>query len=474
MAPRTTLHRILHSSPSDSLTLLEGWNGSGKTSLLNSIIWCLTGKILRPQRSPESGIEEFDSAIERASEDGVTTTAHSLTPVTPLPTLSSFTPSSDQKIPLDTWVELTFADQEGTELPPVRRTQSRTSRGRVTETEPDLASLGVDPVAFSISTTMPAMLQHIQLGQASDLGKAVSQLTGLADLMSLERHAERAVSYIKTRLCRRAEDDIAQSDVRFNEAVSDLRSRVDEFPAMKPEGDYPSPSASSEVEKTIAKLLQHFNEKKSAALDAAKLVLGETFNPDDREARADLEDNIAAARGELAHIGQLDSAARLSALGKLPDADTRFATDLIERIEFEAAALSALLADPRLAARKQLYASVASWAIAQGISDDAHCHLCNRPLLDHVDPVTGKLVRIHMGEAREEEPELLSQTIKAWATSRVAMLADQLPAAARRARQGAANVASSPAEERAVRRAVRDEAVRRHTFRATRRNRSEL
>ncbi|GAB1716955.1 MAG: hypothetical protein NTAFB05_19970 [Nitrobacter sp.] len=417
--------------PSDSLTLLEGWNGSGKTSLLNSVIWCLTGKILRPQRSPESATEEFDSVIERITEDSDTTTAHSLTPVTPLPTLSNYTPSSNQKIPVDTWVELTFADEEGTELPPVRRTQSRTSRGKVTETEPDLPSLGVDPVAFSISTTMPAILQHIQLGQASDLGKAVSQLTGLADLISLERHSERAASYIKTRLRQRAEDAIAQSDDRFNETVGDLRSRVEEFPAMKPECDYPAPSASKDVEEAVDKLMQHFNKKKSSALDAAKLVLGEAFNPDDAQARADLENNIAAARGELAHIGQLDSAARLSALGKLSDADINLATNLIDRIASEADALSALLADPGLAARKQLYASVASWAIARGVSDDTHCHLCNRPLLDHVDPVTGKLLRVHMEEARQEEPELLSQTIKAWAKSRVAMLADQLPTALR-------------------------------------------
>ncbi|WP_196814930.1 ATP-binding protein [Mesorhizobium sp. L2C067A000] len=417
--------------PSQSLTLLEGWNGSGKTSLLNSIIWCLTGKILRPQRPPESGIEEFESAIERVSESGVTTTAHSLTPITPLPTLSSFTPSSDQRIPVDTWVELTFADEEGTELPPVRRTQSRTSRGRVTEAEPDLASLGVDPVAFSISTTMPAMLQHIQLGQASDLGKAVSQLTGLADLILLERHAERAASYIKTRLRQRAEEAITQSDVRFNEAVGDLRSRVDEFPAMMPVADYPTPCASKEVEKTVANLLEHFNDKKSAALNAAKLILGDTFNSDDAKARADLEDNIEAARGELGHIGQLESAARLSALGKLSDADIKLAIGLVDRISSEAARLSALLADPGLAARKQLYASVASWAIALGISNDAQCHLCSRPLLDHVDPVTGKLLRVHMEEARQEEPELLSQTMKAWVMSRVAMLADQLPAALR-------------------------------------------
>lgn len=40
------------------LTLFEGRNGSGKTSLLNAIIWTLTGEMLRPQREPEAA-EDF-------------------------------------------------------------------------------------------------------------------------------------------------------------------------------------------------------------------------------------------------------------------------------------------------------------------------------------------------------------------------------------------------------------------------------
>lgn len=45
--------------PREPITLFEGWNGAGKTSLLNTIIWCLTGELLRPQRQPESGQQEF-------------------------------------------------------------------------------------------------------------------------------------------------------------------------------------------------------------------------------------------------------------------------------------------------------------------------------------------------------------------------------------------------------------------------------
>jgi hypothetical protein len=47
------------------LTLFEGRNGSGKTSLLNAIIWALTGEILRPQREPETP-QDFECWIVAA------------------------------------------------------------------------------------------------------------------------------------------------------------------------------------------------------------------------------------------------------------------------------------------------------------------------------------------------------------------------------------------------------------------------
>jgi hypothetical protein len=48
------------------LTLFEGRNGSGKTSLANAILWGLTGEILRPQREPEKADEEFECSVAGA------------------------------------------------------------------------------------------------------------------------------------------------------------------------------------------------------------------------------------------------------------------------------------------------------------------------------------------------------------------------------------------------------------------------
>ena len=150
------------------LTMFEGFNGSGKTSLLNAIIWALTGEILRPQRSPESAASEFECEIQDAS--GLETTSHKLTPVMPLPDPSVHRPTA-AVIPADTWVELTFEDELGVLQAPVRREQSRSARNRLEEKVTGLTGLVIDPIAPRIGTVMPGMLAFIQLGTESKLGK---------------------------------------------------------------------------------------------------------------------------------------------------------------------------------------------------------------------------------------------------------------------------------------------------------------
>ncbi len=100
--------------PHESITLFEGWNGAGKTSLLNTIIWCLTGELLRPQRQPETGQQDFNGLFVRSSiglNDEIT--SHALTPLTPLPDPAFYIPPVNKPVPADSWVELSFVDQDG-------------------------------------------------------------------------------------------------------------------------------------------------------------------------------------------------------------------------------------------------------------------------------------------------------------------------------------------------------------------------
>jgi AAA domain len=119
--------------PQEPITLFDGWNGAGKTSLLNTVIWCLTGEMLRPQRQPESGQEEFSGLFVRSIDGNDEITSHALTPVTPLPNPTYYIPPIGKPVPVDSWVELTFIDQDNNLLSPVRRTQLRTAKGKVSE-----------------------------------------------------------------------------------------------------------------------------------------------------------------------------------------------------------------------------------------------------------------------------------------------------------------------------------------------------
>ncbi len=132
---------------------------AGKTSLLNTIIWCLTGEMLRPQRQPDSGQEEFSGLFLRSIDGNDEATSHALTPVTPLPNPAYYIPPVGKPVPVDSWVELTFVDQDSALLPPVRRTQFRNTKGKVSEITSGFDTLGVDPIALRIGTIMPALLQ---------------------------------------------------------------------------------------------------------------------------------------------------------------------------------------------------------------------------------------------------------------------------------------------------------------------------
>ena len=213
-APENYVHEF--TSP---LTLFEGRNGSGKTSLLHTIIWALTGEMLRPQREPEAA-EDFECRVSPA-DGGDEHTAHRLSSLTPMPNVEQYRP--DQAwVPADAWVELTFIDEAGAELPVIRRSQSRSPQGKLKETAPDLSALGVDPIAVRIGTIMPGLLPLIKVGSESELGRAVSQLTGLSALVDLAAHARRAKNKIDKEFVKAKIGERDRADRDYGTAKDDL------------------------------------------------------------------------------------------------------------------------------------------------------------------------------------------------------------------------------------------------------------
>ena len=415
--------------PNAPVTLFEGLNGSGKTSILNAIIWALTGQLLRPQRAPESGADEFECRLDGATKNE-DPTEHRLSPVTPLPDPVIYRPNQSW-VAADTWVELTFTDETGTPLPPIRRTQTRTARGKLNESTQNLSLLKVDPIALQTGTIMPGALPFIQVGSQSELGKAVAELTGLAALVNLAAHAGRAkrridVEFVKARL-----RDIEQADEAYARTHKDLIELLDKHPKITPADLPPLPSEDKKIEAALNKLAKHFERKKTNALREARTVLGDEFDADNTSARADLEKNIAPALVQVEQLGQLSSASRLAALNKLSPKEIANARRHIEIIMQEANTLATLATDPSLAARTRLYARIAAWVQEHPkmAPDDNLCPVCGSDLRGTVDPVTGRSVTQHLNEARKHDPNLLAQTMQRWADSALGALNRDLPRA---------------------------------------------
>jgi hypothetical protein len=410
-------------TPTSDVTLFEGANGSGKTSILNAIVWCITGYLIRSQRAPEPGMTEFPCEVTRA--DG-NVTVHPMSSVTPMPNAGSELPDHGMPIPADTWVELTFTDRDGTELAPIRRHQTRNSRGKLQESEPNLGALGIDPIAWRVATTMPALLPFLAVGSTSQLGTAVAQLTGLADLVDLAKHAEKAAERVSKRTTKEIEEEIDRIGDRYSQHAVDLASVVSENLHIAFAGDVPEIGAEN-ARQRLADMTVHFAQAKASGLATAQSVLGAGFDPQQKMARDDLERSIRPATEQLSQVGNLPSIARLSRLSleaaQAADVDHWFA-----QVQAEAAKLAELAESPDHAKRAQLYALVSTWIHQHDHAADGRCPVCTADLHGACDPVTGSAVADHLAEA-ETNRELIAQTVAQWASRWQGQLLQQLPEA---------------------------------------------
>lgn len=149
--------------------LLTGFNGSGKSSFLNAIVWAITGQLLWDRISPESPpdveIKQITNSVGEISSLKKNWPSH-----ISLPTA--------EQIKLDTpkcWVEVELVDESSSESIIIRR-ESQGNKHKVTGTE-TLDSLSVD-----LSLLMPGRVSHIQFNQDTHLSKLFFQISGLDTL----------------------------------------------------------------------------------------------------------------------------------------------------------------------------------------------------------------------------------------------------------------------------------------------------
>ncbi len=374
---------------------------------------------------PEPGATEFLCDVGPDGEGGAST-AHRLSAVTPLPAAKR---PSNNWVEASTWVELTFVDGEGTVFPPLRRTQSRTQRGKLEETVENLETLGVDPAGLRVGTVMPGMLPFIQVGTASELGKAVAELTGLSEIVLLSAHAGRAKGRIDGESTKVRKREVEAADSAYGRVRDSLRQVGEGTPVSGLALAVPPPSEDPSIEAVIAALAGKLEALKARALEGAREVLGASFDADDRASRDDLVMNVRPALAEVRQIGRLPSAVRLAALGKLSPEEVAGARAGIAAVVRESASLARLEADLTVASRVRLYARVAAWH-AEHPHDrelDGTCMICGSDLDGILDPSTGLPVAHHLLEASGDDAALLSQTIGQWSETTRGALARDLP-----------------------------------------------
>jgi hypothetical protein len=414
------------------LVLIEGANGAGKTSLLSALVWALTGYAYRSQAPPERPNRPISIQRTPANRDTSPPVSYLASPITSLPSAEDLDVLGNKPLRADTWVELTFVDEEGNDAGSVCRSIQRVNRTEVVITEPDFATLKLDPLALEVGTRMPGLVPHIRLGITSDLGKAVATLLGLKPLQDLAAHAARCQTRLRKELVKDREGEIEGLDAAFSRASQALACLVADHAGLEPRPpfDFPGPRPDAREERALDALAKHFEGLQAEMLAGARSLLGDSFDYRNRVARQNLIDSIGPAVGlvDATHLRNLPSAARLSGLARLSEQQLAAVETLLVQLSGEVHALAALSLQPAVAIRLQLYARVAGWLKkSPGPHDVGTCPLCATALPGKTDTVTGRAIAGHLRDCLDGNGEYLESSLDTWEEGALAKLRGSLP-----------------------------------------------
>ncbi|MDP8240378.1 MAG: ATP-binding protein [Candidatus Hatepunaea meridiana] len=416
------------------LTIIEGSNGSGKTSILSAISWCLTGFIYRSQRVPEDANQRVELGILKTSEEDLDEPIiPDMAPITPLPSAELLEGLDNTPLYLDTWVELSLQDDKGNDIGTIRRALKRSSRGKIEIEKPNLSGYGLDPLAWEIGTKMPGIIPYIRLGEHSDFSKAVSELTGLKPLGLVAEHARKSCVKLKTDLVKDREKEIKVLDESYQKIHEQLQTLIRDNTEIDPKQDIPLPSSDKIVEETLNSLMDHFDKLLTNAYDDSKLILGDSFNPSNPESRNDLKGKVGPALGQIApdSIARLKSSQRLHNLANLKDEDICNTEALLLKLKTQAEELVGLSEKPDVASRLRLYARVSGWLkeLPEHFRDIGKCPICKSVIEGKVDDITGEKIEDHIQKYLGQETDYLEKTIRIWNQAVNGSLESELPAA---------------------------------------------
>ncbi len=423
------------------ITLIGGFNGAGKTALLSTVIWCLTGKALRSQHMPDEVHEPMPVYWAGADEESVEGDSPergnvSVPPVVPIPSGADLEVLDDQP-KRDTWVRLTFHAEDSGETCSVTRRLTPRSGGRVTMGVEGLDDLGLSTLAIEVGTLMPGVAAQMRFDEKTDFPQAIAQLTGLKPLEDLGKRSVRVVNRMRGDETRNTETARDEKRARFDSQKATLRETWLGQPDLGEPKQLLSPG--EEIEgvdcATAIVAARTYLEEAQRVLEASvEQILGRRLELADEQDVTRLLEALGEAADQLkgTALGSLPSMRTIQSLGQIGEDDLAASEALIEDIVRRANALVQRLQDAAQAARWQLYARVAAWHRENHPDVDlASCPVCGTNLKDvPADALLDLSVKDALEECREADTDM-AKTAAEWERDTAAALLDALPEAVR-------------------------------------------
>lgn len=150
--------------------LITGFNGSGKSSFINAIVWAITGQLLWDRTVPEPP-QKVEIKQLANSEGEILSLKKEWPSHVTLPNARQITENNDPVC----WVEVELVDENTNDSILIRR-KSEGNREEVTGVE------SLDPLSVDLSLLMPGRVSHVEIDQNAELGKLFFQISGLDTL----------------------------------------------------------------------------------------------------------------------------------------------------------------------------------------------------------------------------------------------------------------------------------------------------
>ena len=258
--------------------LVSGVNGTGKSSIINAVVWVITGMLLwdrtMPSHAPkiELGKPQDIKGVQLINKAWPSEVA--------LPSVETF---NSKKIDYDCWVELELVNVDSKESTLIRREIKSTGVSSVT----NLPAL--DTLAIELSVLMPARVNHIQFSSESQIGQVLLNVSGLEPLNYIGTYSKEIQSIVT-----RYSNTKTTSITGLKQKAEQLASNIIGWIPKDLEEEYKTVGLEGEPDKKIEVKQKWLSKKTYERLSHLASVLNLPECPNEMEA-TELASKIVAA-----------------------------------------------------------------------------------------------------------------------------------------------------------------------------------